>query len=83
MAHHSGLGIYLHPHIPRDCQPAPILNMLQNRCTVQSSVHPRLVAGSLIHPVECREAMGRLAPLLGKPRARTRGMRVSQRTSIT
>lgn len=35
LAHHS---------VPCDCQPAPILFMLQNRCMVQSSVHPRFAA---------------------------------------
>ena len=44
LAHHSGLGIYPYPHVPCDCQPAPILVLLQDRCMVQSSVHPRFAA---------------------------------------
>ena len=44
LAHHSCLGIYPYPHVPRDCQPAPILAILRNRCMVQSSVHPRFAA---------------------------------------
>ena len=45
LAHHSGPGIYSYPHLSRNCQSAPILTILRNRCMVRSSVHPRFAAG--------------------------------------